>query len=59
MEHDPKRLVESGYDRVAQRYLEFAQHNLQLDKSSAPNVVDFAMSVQHWGIWGKVNAIPG
>jgi hypothetical protein len=22
-------------------------------------VVDFAMSVQHWGIQGKVNAIPG
>ena len=35
MDHDPKRLVESGYDRVAQRYLEFVQYDLQLDKSSA------------------------
>jgi SAM-dependent methyltransferase len=35
MDYDPKRLVESGYDRVAQRYLEFAQHNLQENKSSA------------------------
>jgi hypothetical protein len=35
MDYDPKRLVESGYDRVAQRYLEFAQQNLQENKLSA------------------------
>jgi hypothetical protein len=33
MEYDPKRLVESGYDCVAQRYLEFAQQNLLENKS--------------------------
>jgi ubiquinone/menaquinone biosynthesis C-methylase UbiE len=35
MSYDPKHLVESGYDHVAQRYLELAQHNLQVNKSSA------------------------
>jgi len=32
---DLKQLVESGYDRIAQRYLEFAQRNLAWEKSSA------------------------
>ena len=35
MDYDPKHLVESGYDRVAQRYLEFTQRDLQTDKPSA------------------------
>ena len=35
MDYDPKRLVESGYDRVAQRYLEFTQRDMQTDKPSA------------------------
>ena len=32
---DFKQLVESGYDRIAQRYLEFAQRNLAWEKPSA------------------------
>ncbi len=34
-DYDPKRLVESGYDHVAQRYLEFTQRDIQTDKPSA------------------------
>ncbi|MBA2391250.1 MAG: class I SAM-dependent methyltransferase [Ktedonobacteraceae bacterium] len=35
MDYDPKRLVESGYDHVAQHYLEFVQRDLQAEKPSA------------------------
>ena len=35
MDGDLKQLVESGYDRIAQRYLEFAQRNLVWEKPSA------------------------
>ncbi len=35
MDGDLKQLVESGYDRIAQQYLEFAQRNLAQEKSSA------------------------
>jgi SAM-dependent methyltransferase len=35
MDRDPKRLVESGYDHVARRYLEFAQRDLRSGKPSA------------------------
>ncbi len=34
VDHDPRRLVESGYDRIAQRYLEFAQRSLERGKPS-------------------------
>ncbi len=35
MDRDPKQLVASGYDRIAQRYLELAQRNLAGDTTSA------------------------
>jgi len=35
VDRDPKQLVELGYDRIAQRYLEVAQRNLTREKPSA------------------------
>ena len=35
VEHNPKQIVESGYDRIAQRYLAFGQRNRAADASSA------------------------